>query len=217
MHIIWKGHSCFQFVVTRGKQEQVKIVVDPYDDSVGLRPPALDADILLITHDHKDHNNVKGVKGDPFVITNPGEYEVKEVFIKGISSFHDDEKGDKRGHNTIYVFEAEGIRVCHLGDLGQKELTPRQVEELGAVHIACVPVGGEYTIGPQEASRVIKQIDPRIVIPMHYALEKNPLKIGGVEEFLKAMGAKQSEPQQKLVVKEKDLEGEETQVVVLAP
>ncbi len=217
MQIIWKGHSCFQVLVARAKQEQVKIVIDPYDESVGFRVPAMEADILLITHDHKDHSNAKAVKGDPFLISNPGEYEVKGVFIRGISSFHDDTNGDARGHNTIYTVEAEDIRICHLGDLGQKELTPRQLEEIGNVHIACVPVGGEYTIGPQEASKIVRQIDPRIVIPMHYALAKNPLKLGGVEEFLKAMGVRQSEPQAKLIVKAKDLEGEDTQVVVLTP
>ncbi|MBI2647740.1 MAG: MBL fold metallo-hydrolase [Candidatus Wildermuthbacteria bacterium] len=206
MQIIWKGHSCFQVLVARAKQEQVKIVIDPYDESVGFRVPAMEADILLITHDHKDHSNAKAVKGDPFLISNPGEYEVKEVFIRGISSFHDDTNGDARGHNTIYTIEAEDIRICHLGDMGQKELTPRQLEEIGNVHIACVPVGGEYTIGPQEASKIVRQIDP-----------KNPLKLGGVEEFLKAMGVRQSEPQAKLIVKAKDLEGEDTQVVVLTP
>lgn len=217
MQIFWKGQSCFQIIAARAKQEQVKIVIDPYDESIGLKVPSLEADILLITHDHHDHNNAKAVKGDPMVISNPGEYEVKGIYIQGISSFHDEAKGEKRGHNTIYVVEAEGMKICHLGDLGQPELTTDQVERIGSVDILMIPVGGTYTIAADEAAHVIGQIEPKLVIPMHYSMDKLTLKLAGVAEFLKTMGVKTSEPQQKLIVKERDLNPEETVVTVLAP
>lgn len=219
MQISWKGQACFHVVVSRGKDSQVKLVVDPYGEATGLSLPGMEADILLITHEHEDHNNKKAVKGNPFVISNPGEYEVKGVFIQGIPSFHDDVLGKERGQNTMYALEGEGIRVCHLGDFGQKELTPEQLESIGDVDILLIPVGGVYTINGKEAQKVISQLEPKIVVPMHYALPKLKYKLHAVDEFLHTMGAKKVEPQEKLTVKEKDLatEREETEIVVLQP
>ena len=215
MQILWKGHACFQILASIGKQEQVKIVIDPYDEAVGLKLGVLEANILLMTHDHHDHNNQKGVKGAPFIIGNPGEYEVQGIFIKGISSFHDEVEGKERGLNTIYTIEAEGIRLCHLGDIGQKELTPDQLEAIGDVDVLFVPVGGVYTIAAKEAANIISQLEPKIAVPMHYALPGSKVKIGGVEEFLKIMGAKSVVPQEKLVLKAKDLTEEEIKIMVL--
>lgn len=217
MQISWKGQACFQIVASRNKQEQVKLVIDPYEDEVGLHLSPLEADILLVTHDHFDHNNRKAIKGDPFLIVNPGEYEVKGVFIQGILSYHDGSQGKERGLNTIYVIEVEGMKVCHLGDLGQKELTPEQLEAIGDVDILLVPVGGVYTIGGREASSIVNQLEPKIVVPMHYAIPKLKPKLEGPEEFLKTIGAKEATPQEKLTIKAKDITGEETQVVVLIP
>lgn len=192
-------------------------MIDPFSEELGLKEPKLAADILLITHDHKDHNNKKSVSGNPFLITGPGEYEVKETFIHGTSSFHDQKEGKERGVNTIYTIETEGMRLCHLGDLGQKELTPEQIERIGDIDILMIPVGGNYTIGSEEATKIISQIEPRIVIPMHYELPKLKVKLEGVENFLKAMGVKSLEPQPKFLVKKKDLPEEETRVVLLKP
>jgi len=128
-------------------------VIDPYDEKIGLKLPNLSADIVLVTHNHSDHNNVAGVKGTPFVIDGPGEYEVKEVFINGISSFHDDKEGKERGLNTIYVIEAEDLRFCHLGDLGQKQLTDEQLEKIDGIDVLMIPVGGEYTIDSSSAQK----------------------------------------------------------------
>ncbi len=217
MQIIWKGQSCVQLIASRIKQDPVKIVIDPYQDSVGFKLPSLEADIALVTHDHEDHNNLAGLKGDPFVISNPGEYEAKGIFIKGISSYHDEAEGEKRGHNTIYTIEAEDMKVCHLGDLGQPELTPKQVEAIGSIDILFIPVGGVYTIGAKEAAKVISQIEPKVVIPMHYAIPKLKYKLEGVEDFLKAMGAKAQEPQQKIILKSKDLSEEEIKIMLLTP
>ncbi len=186
--------------------------------------PPLEADIVLSTHDHSDHNNVRAVKGpastgggDPFVITGPGEYEIKDVAIRGIPSFHDEKQGLDRGINTIYAIEAEGMRLCHLGDLGQAELTEDQVSKIGNVDILFVPVGGVYTVGAKAAANIVHQLEPRIVIPMHYLLPKLKFKLEKADDFLKEMGAKNAEPQGKLNIKIHDLSGDETKVVVLTP
>src|SRR3990167_9042136 len=133
MKITWAGQSCFQISVSNSKDSQANIVIDPFDEKIGLKVPNFEADVLLITHDHHDHNNAKSVKGEPFIVTNPGEYEKNGVFVQGIHSFHDDASGKERGANIIYVIEAEGMRICHMGDFGQKELTDEQLETIGHV------------------------------------------------------------------------------------
>lgn len=217
MQILWKGHACFQIITSRRKGEQVKIVIDPYDASIGLQLSPMETDIGLITHEHYDHNNIKALKGTPFLITGPGEYEAKDVFVQGISSFHDTTEGKDRGQNTIYVVEAEGIRLCHLGDLGQTELTAEQVETIGNIDILFIPVGGVYTITAKEAAKITRQIEPRYVIPMHYQIPKLKLKLEKVDAFMKEMGVKIEEPQAKLSLKAKDMTGEETKLMVMKP
>lgn len=217
MHITWHGQSFFQIQSSQSKGGQTSLAIDPFDQSVGLKVPSFSADILLITHEHGDHSNKKAIRGEPFVIETPGEYEIKEIFIHGIPSFHDDTEGKDRGKNTIYVIEMEEMRLCHLGDLGQKELTPDQLEKIGDVDILMIPVGGNYTLDAKEANHVISQIEPRIVIPMHYHIPQVKIKIEGVDKFLKEVGKKSVVPQSKLLIKKKDLVSEETQVVVLKP
>ena len=216
--ITWAGQSCFQISVSNFKDSQADIVIDPFDDKTGLKLPNLSADVLLVTHDHHDHNNVKGVKGDPFLIKGPGEYEVKGVFIQGIPSFHDDQEGKERGDNTIYTIEVEGMRICHLGDLGQKQLTDDQLDKIGTVDILMIPVGGTYTISATEAPKIIGQIDPKIVIPMHFGLPKLKTDLEDVGKFLKAMGKNSSEEVDKLTVKLSTLpKDDQSEIVVLKP
>lgn len=217
MQILWKGQACFQIIATKGKGEQVRIVIDPYDSSIGLRLPSLETDVGLVTHEHYDHNNTKALRGSPFLIEGPGEYDVKGVFVRGIESFHDANQGKDRGQNTIYMIEAEGIQLCHLGDLGQAELTAEQVEAIGNIDILFIPVGGVYTIAAKEAVKIVGQIEPRYVIPMHYQIPKLKIKLEKVDAFLKGMGIKPEEPQAKFSVKTKDLTGEETRIVILNP
>ncbi|HZX50277.1 MAG TPA: MBL fold metallo-hydrolase [Candidatus Paceibacterota bacterium] len=217
MQIVWKGQACFFLAASRGKQEQVRIVIDPYEESIGLKPPQVEADMVLVTHDHFDHNNAKAVRGEPMVISGPGEYELKGVFIKGIASWHDNAEGKDRGKNTMYVIEAEGLRLCHLGDIGQDELSAEQVGQIGNVDILFIPVGGTYTVAAKGAAKIISQIEPRMVIPMHYALPRLKVKLEPVDEFLKTMGVKNVEPQAKLSLKAKDFSVEEMKVVVLTP
>jgi len=216
--IYWAGQSCFQISVSTSKDHSADIVIDPFDADTGLKLPNLSADILLVTHDHHDHNNIKDVKGTPFVIQGPGEYEVKEVFIQGIPSFHDDKEGKERGQNTIYLIEAEDIRFCHLGDLGQKLLTDEQLERIDGVDVLMIPVGGEYTIDSSTAQKIISQIEPKIVIPMHYSLPKSKDKLDDVSKFLKTMGKPSIASQEKLVVKMSALPKEGAmEIVVLQP
>lgn len=218
--IYWAGQSCFEISVSNSKDHEANIVIDPFDsDYVGLKLPSLSADIALVTHDHKDHNNISGLKGEPFVISGPGEYEVKEVFVQGIPAFHDDANGKDKGKSTIYVFEAEGMRFCHLGDLGQKQLTDEQLEKIDGVDVLMIPVGGEgYTISSAEASKIISQIEPKIVIPMHYALPKLKFKLDEVSKFLKTMGKPSVTPIDKLTIKQSALPKEgTTEVIVLQP
>jgi len=216
--IYWAGQSCFQIDVSNSRDHSAEIVIDPFDEETGLKLPNLSADILLVTHDHHDHNNVSGVKGTPFLVSGPGEYEVKEVFIQGIPSFHDDKEGKERGKNTIYVIEAEDMRFCHLGDLGQKQLTDEQLEKIDAVDVLMIPVGGEYTIDSSEAQKIIGQIEPKIVIPMHYSLPKLKMKLDDVSKFLKTMGKPSVAPQDKLLVKESTMPKEGAmEIVVLQP
>ncbi len=215
--IYWAGQSCFQISVSNSRDHSADIVIDPFDEKIGLKLPNLSADIVLITHNHPDHNNVKGVKGAPFVIQGPGEYEVKEVFINGIPSFHDDKEGKERGLNTIYVIEAEEMRFCHLGDLGQKQLTDEQLEKIDGVDVLMIPVGGTYTIDSSEAQKIISQIEPRIVIPMHFAMPKSKSKLDDLSKFLKTMGKNSVVPQDKFVVKSSTMPKDGMEIVVLQP
>lgn len=214
MEIFWRGHSCFSILIKQNKKENIKIVIDPFDESIGLPLREEEADILLISHDHPDHNNAKIIKGEPFKIEGPGEYEIKGIYIEGIEAFHDNKKGKERGKVTIFTIEGEQIRLCHLSDIGQKELTDQQLEKIGEVDILMVPVGGIYTISPKEAVDIISQIEPKIVIPMHYFLPKMKIKLEKVDKFLKEMGIEEPERLKSLKIKQKDLPSE-TKVVLL--
>lgn len=217
MQIIWQGHACFQIAATPAKNSQIRIVIDPYSEEIGFKLPKLEADIVLSTHSHYDHNNVKAVSGSPFIIEGPGEYEVKGVFVQGVPSWHDEKEGSLRGSNTIYTIDVEDLRLCHLGDFGQTELTSEQLEKIGDVDILMIPVGGVYTVDAKGALKIMSQIEPKITLPMHYALPKLKVKIEGVDKFLKAVGVKRLEPEAKLSIKKKDLSEEEAKIVLLKP
>ncbi|PIZ76428.1 MAG: lactamase [Parcubacteria group bacterium CG_4_10_14_0_2_um_filter_7_35_8] len=220
MQIIWKGQSCFQIITSRGKDSQVSLIIDPFNEECGLKVPNLSGDILLITRDHPNHNNIKAVSGQPFLINGLGEYDIKEVYIQGIPAFHDKNFGtpslSPADRTIIYTIESEHMRICHMGDFGQKELFSEQLEDIGEIDILLIPVGGNETIGSVEAQKIISQIEPKIVIPMHYSLPKLKAKLDGLDKFLKVMGEKNQEPLPKLVIKSKDLTtDEETKTIVL--
>ena len=217
MQINWYGGACFQITALPQKNSQIKIVIDPYSEGLGLRVPSLEADVLLVTHQHSDHNNIKAVSGKPFLIDAPGEYETKGVFVQGISAFHDNSQGKERGQTVIYTLEVEEMRICHLGDLGQAELTDEQVEKIGNVDVLLIPVGGVYTINSKEATKIIFQLEPKITIPMHYQIPGLKTKLEEVDKFLKTMGLKSITPADKLSIKKKDIPEDEAKIVVLKP
>jgi L-ascorbate metabolism protein UlaG (beta-lactamase superfamily) len=220
MLIQWFGQSFFKISTKNQLGQEITIAIDPFDKETGLKMPSkFGADILLITHDHHDHNNIELIKGagdsgEPFLISGPGEYEIKGVMIYGVQSFHDDENGAKNGENTIYILESEGIWLAHLGDLGQKKLSEQQLEHLQDIDIVILPVGGEFTLGSSDAAKLASELEPRVIIPMHYKLPGLKANLEGVEKFVKAVGLKPEE-MEKFKVQKKDLPEEETKLVIL--
>ena len=211
MDVTWHGHSCFAI-----KGKDVTAVIDPFKD-IGLKEPKkLTADILLLSHDHFDHSNVAAVTGDPYVVDVPGEYESHGVMIEGIPTYHDDQQGADRGRNTVFSFTIDGTHFVHCGDLGHA-LDNDTVQQLGNVDVLMIPVGGEYTIDAKTAADIVKQIQPRITVPMHYDVPglKIPKKLKGVEDFLKQVGAKVTKPEKTTwKFKQADLPEDEAQIVV---
>ncbi|PLV57517.1 MBL fold metallo-hydrolase [Thermotoga sp. SG1] len=179
MKITWFGHACFSLEI-----EGITIVTDPFDESVGYPIPNVTANVVTESHQHFDHNAHHLVKGNFRLINSPGSYTVDGVKIKGIETFHDSSHGRERGKNIAFVFEGEGLRVCHLGDLGHV-LTPSQVKEIGEVDVLLVPVGGTYTIGPREAKEVSGLLEAKFIIPMHYKTKYLKFNLLPVDEFLK--------------------------------
>lgn len=211
MIIQYFGQSYFK-IETKNKV----IAIDPFSEKIlGIKPTRFKADILLITHAHEDHNNKAAILGEPFVLEGPGEVEKEDIVIEGISSYHDNRLGHDRGFNTIYKIQSEDLTICHLGDLGEKMLKEETLEKLSEIDILLVPVGGIYTIDAEEAISIINQIEPKIVIPMHYRLNNLKLKLEPLDKFLKAFG-KKPEELEKLVIRRTQLPPE-TKLIVLKP
>jgi L-ascorbate metabolism protein UlaG (beta-lactamase superfamily) len=213
MDISWLGHSCF---LLRGKN--VTLVTDPFSPQTGhsqgelLRLGKISASIVTISHNHPGHNFAMGVGGDPYVVRGPGEYEVSDILITGVASYHDNKRGQELGRNTIYIIHMDDLVICHLGDLGHT-LQEEQLEEVADADVLLVPIGGGNTINAAQAAEVISQVEPRIIIPMHYrssdAETPNPL-----DKFCREMGVETINTQPKLSITRNNLPAE-TQVVIL--
>lgn len=188
MTINWYGQACFRL-----ESKDTSLLIDPFSKEIGLRLPRLSDNIFLVTHEHYDHNYIQGVPVDSFIIRGSGEYEKSGIYIEGIKSFHDNAEGRQRGLNTIYVIRFDDLRICHLGDLGQHELTDEQVEAIDEVDILMVPVGGVYTIDGAQAVKIINQIEPKIIIPMHYKIPGLNIDLEDSKKFLKEIGLKPEE------------------------
>ncbi len=192
MDISWLGHSCFRI---RGSHAIV--ITDPYPPGLGYSLGEPNARIVTVSHHHPGHFYVQGISGEPRLVIGPGEYEISGVLIIGIATFHDGEGGRKRGKNTAYLMEIDEISVCHLGDLGHV-LTAEQVEELDNVDVLLLPVGGVSTINAPMAAEVVRQLEPKAVVPMHYKTPQLGWELEPVEKFLKEIGAKQVNSQTRL-------------------
>jgi L-ascorbate metabolism protein UlaG (beta-lactamase superfamily) len=213
MEITWYGHSCFRLT----ERNFATVVTDPYDSkSIGYDALKLKADIVTISHDAPGHNNTDAVKGVSHVIEGAGEFEIGGVFITGVQT--DDgnsakKKGDKPPKNTLYVFDYDGITVAHLGDLKQVP-TQTEIEALGTVNVALVPVGGGGSLNAAKAAEVVSLLEPNLVIPMHYATTDSKIPLEALNKFLKEMGLGKQEAQPLLKVSRSSLP-DETHVVVL--
>ncbi|MBN1323950.1 MAG: MBL fold metallo-hydrolase [Methanotrichaceae archaeon] len=208
MRIYWLGHSCFHIVDSKG----LSIVTDPFDESIGYRMPKLRADVALISHEHYDHNNVEALQGNPVVLRGPGRHIVEGREFLGVASHHDERGGRLRGPNTIFCFVVDGFRICHLGDLGH-QLSERAKAEIGEVDLLMIPVGGIFTLDGPGASQVVKELCPRIIIPMHYNTEALTFELEAVDRFLE--GKDVEGPEKFLSITSKDLDMHRSKVVLL--
>jgi L-ascorbate metabolism protein UlaG (beta-lactamase superfamily) len=177
--IKWLGHSCFLITSSTG----VRILTDPFDETVGYKVPEAEADIVTTSHDHFDHNYVKAVKGEYVHINTSGRHNVKGIDILGVDTFHDEAGGSKRGGNVVFTYLVDGMKICHLGDLGHI-LTEEQLNQIGRVDVLLLPVGGTFTIDYREASELAGKMNPRLIIPMHFKTPVMKFDIDGVDKFV---------------------------------
>ena len=210
MEITWYGHSCFRLT----ERNFVTVVTDPFDNKVvGYDALKLKAEIVTISHDAPGHNNSDAVKGSTHVLTGPGEFEIGGVFITAVQTDSGNKKSKDNVRNTIYVFDYDGITVAHLGDL-QKIPTQSEIELLGSVNVALVPVGGGGSLNAAKAAEVVSMLEPNLVIPMHYATPDAKIKLDEINKFIKEMGLSKQDAQPSLKVSRSSLP-DETHVVVL--
>jgi L-ascorbate metabolism protein UlaG (beta-lactamase superfamily) len=208
MDITWLGHSCF---LIKGKQKT--IITDPYHPDFGYRLGEPEADIVTVSHSHAGHNHIAGVINEPDRIMSPGEYEIGGTFITGVATFHDDKKGSLRGKNTIFILEMDGIILCHLGDLGHP-LNPSLIEEIGDIDLLFLPIGEVSTVPIETAAEIVRQLEPHIVIPMHYQTESFTGDLSPVDKYLNKMRIRDLETRPKLSITPSSLPGS-TQTVLL--
>lgn len=211
MKVKWLGHASFLITSDTG----MKIITDPYakDDRLKYGDIRESADIVTVSHDHFDHNNAAAVGGEPVVVR--GSTEAKGIKFKGIPAHHDEAGGSQRGDNVIFCFEVDGVKVCHLGDLGH-QLSDKQIAELGKIDVLLIPVGGFFTIDAAVATRLCGQLKPGVIIPMHFKNNKCNFPIAGVDEFLKGKKNVSQPDASEAEFKQGELPAD-TQIIVLKP
>ncbi|MDP2676691.1 MAG: MBL fold metallo-hydrolase [bacterium] len=210
------GLSCFK--ITAGERT---IAFDPPSRKSKLKSPYFQTDMVLISHDHDDHNGREVLHGKddapPFVIDGPGEYEYKDVSVIGIPSFHDNAEGKKEGKNTLYRVRFEDVTLLHLGDFGEKNIRNEIKEKLGEIDVLFIPIGGETVLDAEQAAKIANDIEPRIIIPMHYDADNPKKKKDALKAFFDEMGINEATPDTKFTFKKKDLPLDETKIIVLEP
>lgn len=211
MELTYIGHSCF---LIKGKKSS--LVIDPYNpEIVGFKMPKQTSRILLNTHSHEDHSFNSQVNQD-YLINSPGEYEIDDVYINGIQTFHDDKEGKERGGNTVFSIDIDGLNIVHLGDLGH-QLDDKAVSKIGIVDILLIPVGGHFTIDSFEASKIISTLEPKIVVPMHYKTDDSKLTdLADISVFLHEMGEKNPHKESSLKIQSIP-SNEDTKIIILNP
>jgi L-ascorbate metabolism protein UlaG (beta-lactamase superfamily) len=210
MKIKFLGHACFKITTDKG----IRIMTDPFDETVGYKLPTEEVDIVTTSHDHFDHGNTDAPTGNFDVIDKVGSFYVKDIAIKGIHSYHDKEEGKKRGSNIIYIFEVDDIKVCHLGDLGHP-LNNDQIDKIGEIDILLIPVGGIYTIDADEAKNVVDLLNPKIVIPMHYKTEDLKFELGSIDDFIRLFEKVEILDKQEIEITKDDIKNEGKRIIVL--
>ncbi len=218
MKISWYGQGLFH-INSRTKKSQIRISINPFEKEIGLKVPTLKTDILLSSN--KENHNLDTIKDDYFLIDNPGEYEVKGVFVEGIPTFNFKKGKEENGErsfdgNIIYTIEVENIKICHLGNFNQKKLKQDQLEKIGMVDILMVPVGGNNALTAEEAINIIGQIEPGIIIPMQYAVPKLKIKLNKLDDFLKLSKVENLKPIEKLIIKKSDIDPEQPKIITLS-
>lgn len=207
MDVVWLGHSSFRL-----RSGDLAVVTDPYPESLGVSMGKPHARVVTLSHKHRNHSNVVGITGEPYVADGPGEYELQGVYIRGLRTpVGPTDPPEKR--NTLYVIDIDGVTLCHVGDLS-KPLPAAMVEAVGKIDVLLVPAGGDCTINPREVVELVAALTPRLIIPMHYALPGLAVQLGTLEAFLKELGAPAAERMNRLVVTATNLPAQ-AKVVVL--
>lgn len=191
MKIQWLGHACFLMTAEDG----TKILTDPFNEQVGYPVPEVRPDIVTVSHGHYDHSAIHLLKGNPRIVNAPGRHKIAgNIVVEGFRTYHDKQQGALRGLNTVYTIAIDGLRVCHLGDLGHL-LEDDLVGELGPIDVLCVPVGDHYTIGPEEAVKIVEAVNPAVALPMHYKTDYIDFPIKEAAEFTKYFSHVQKLPE----------------------
>lgn len=206
----WYGHNCFRI-----RSKEGTVLTDPPGKGTGYsfssKPTA---DIVSLSHEKADHANLKGVKGEYTLLTGPGEYEIHDVFAYGFRSYHDDARGAEHGYNTIFVFEMDGMRIAHLGDLGHR-LTPELTDALDNIDVLLIPAGGgEGIITVEQAAKIVGTIEPNVVIPMQFATSKGDKNLAGVDELARQLGLDLPDPVDKVAIRSSDFDDTLTFIVL---
>ena len=216
MKVKWYGHSAFLLTSDQG----FKMITDPYEPggfggaiAYGRIPD--EAHVVLVSHDHADHNYVKGLSGKPTVVKNAGIHSLKNLEVRGIPAYHDEGQGSQRGGNTIFCFALDGLQICHLGDLGHIP-TEQQIKQIVPVDLLFLPVGGVYTIDPAQATLTAQKLNPRVIIPMHFKTPRCGFPLASVEEFTKGKSSVKNPGVSEWEIKRESLPST-PEVIVLQP
>jgi L-ascorbate metabolism protein UlaG (beta-lactamase superfamily) len=216
MKMKWYGHASFLIRSAKG----LKIIIDPYEaggfgGAIGYGKIPDVADIVLVSHEHADHNHVQGLPGSPKVVRGSGSHRVDNLEIRGIATYHDGTKGSERGENTIFCFVLDGLRICHLGDLGHVP-SEQMAKEIGPVDVLLIPVGGVYTIDPTQATQAAQRLNSRVIIPMHFKTPRCGFPLAAVEEFTKGKSGVKTPKASEVEIRKETLPAS-PEIVVLQP